>query len=139
MGLRKFTVGLIIGLFGTTYASDWYVDASASSDGANGSELKPFKTIQAAVDAASANDTIRVAAGRYSASSGCVEDNTKCESVVIVKNKKLHIIGAGRGKSVIAGSRDPKAGDVYSSRAAVDYAVRCAYVAGEGSDRKSVV
>ena len=106
MGLRKFTVGLIIGLFGTTYASDWYVDASASSDGANGSELKPFKTIQAAVDAASANDTIRVAAGVYA--NGMTQvSNYSYARVYIHKKPGLRIIGAGRGKSFIVGSRDP--------------------------------
>ena len=90
---------LFLGAAFSGHADMYYVDASALANGADGTEQRPFPTIQAAVDAASANDTIRVAAGRYSASSGCVEDNTKCESVVIVKNKKLHIIGAGRVKS----------------------------------------
>ena len=124
---------LFLGAAFSGHADTYYVDASALANGADGTEQRPFPTIQAAVDAASANDTIRVAAGRYSASSGRVEDDTACESVVIVKNKKLHIIGAGRGKSVIAGSRDPAAGAAYASHVEGDYAVRCAYVAGEGS------
>ena len=74
---------LFLGAAFSGHADTYYVDASALANGADGTEQRPFPTIQAAVDAASANDTIRVAAGRYSASSGRVGDDTKCESVVI--------------------------------------------------------
>ena len=127
MHLRKFTLGLIIGLFGATYAADWYVDASASSDGADGSELKPFKTIQAAVDAASANDTIRVAEGVYAEGAKVVEEGSASKSVVSIINKKLHLIGAGKGKTVIAGSRNPDVRKGFSESVSLS-AIRCVIV-----------
>ena len=128
---------VLVGLVRATFAAEWFVDDDAVAADADGSASKPFKTIQEAVARAASGDTIHVAEGRYSSSSGRVEESTPCESVVIVKDKKLHIIGAGRGKSVIAGSRDPEAGDAYASRAEGanegDYAVRCVYVTGEDS------
>ena len=128
MHLRKFTLALIIGLFGATYAADWYVDASASSDGADGSELKPFKTIQAAVDAASANDTIRVAKGVYAEGMRQVS-NYSYARVHIYKKPGLKIVGAGRGKSFIVGSRDPNSNTNNDSLTETrTELVRCVYV-----------
>ena len=113
--------------------AEWFVDDDAASEGANGSASRPFATIQAAVDAAASGDTIHVAEGFYSTSSGTVESNTRCEAVVIIRDKKLHLVGAGRGRSVIAGSRDPAAGNSYSSHTVSEYARRCVYVVGSGS------
>ena len=128
MHLRKFTLALIIGLFGATYAADWYVDASASSDGADGSELKPFKTIQAAVDAASANDTIRVAKGVYAEGMRQVS-NYSYARVHIYKKPGLKIVGAGRGRSFIVGSRDPNSNTNNDSLTETrTELVRCVYV-----------
>ena len=114
-------------------AAEWFVDDDAASEVADGSLSRPFSTIQAAVEAAASGDTIHVAEGLYSASSGAVESNTRCEAVVIIRGKKLHLVGAGRGKSVIAGSRDPAAGNSYASHTASEYARRCVYVVGSGS------
>lgn len=113
--------------------SEWFVDDDAVAEAADGSASRPFATIQAAVDAAASGDTIHVAEGFYSTSSGKVEPNTGCEAVVIIRDKKLHLIGAGRGRSVIAGSRDPAAGNSYSSHTVSEYARRCVYVVGSGS------
>ena len=46
-------------------AADWYVDDDAAAAGANGSREHPYPTIQQAVQAASANQTIYVAEGVY--------------------------------------------------------------------------
>jgi parallel beta-helix repeat protein len=63
-----------------------YVDASFVGI-ADGTQAKPFPTVQAAVNAASAGDSLQVAAGTYS------------EQVVI--NKNLAIIGAGKNNTII--------------------------------------
>ncbi len=47
------------------FAADWYVDAAAVADGDGTSLVTATTTIQAAVDAASSDDTIIVAAGTY--------------------------------------------------------------------------
>ena len=46
-------------------AADWYVDDDAAAAGADGSREHPYPTIQQAVQAASANQTIYVAEGVY--------------------------------------------------------------------------
>ena len=46
-------------------AADWYVDDDAAAAGADGSREHPYPTIQQAVEAASANQTIYVAEGVY--------------------------------------------------------------------------
>ena len=46
-------------------AADWYVDDDAAAAGADGSREHPYPTIQQAVKAASANQTIYVAEGVY--------------------------------------------------------------------------
>ena len=97
---------LFLGAAFSGHADTYYVDASASANGADGTEQRPFPTIQAAVDAASANDTIRVAAGVYA--NGMTQvSNYSYARVYIHKKPGLRIIGAGRGKSFIVGSRDP--------------------------------
>ena len=112
---------VLVGLVRATFAAEWFVDNDAVAADADGSASKPFKTIQEAVARAASGDTIHVAEGRYSSSSGRVEESTPCESVVIVKDKKLHIIGAGRGKSVIAGSRDPEEGVAFLFQIALQH------------------
>ncbi|MCQ2389941.1 MAG: hypothetical protein MJ240_00845 [Kiritimatiellae bacterium] len=60
VGIGALCIGTALG------ASTWYVDANSGLDGAGrGSSTAPFATIQAAVDAASAGDTISVAEGVY--------------------------------------------------------------------------
>ena len=75
-------------------AAEWYVDASASAEGADGSQAKPYPVIQTAVDRASDDDTIYVAEGVYS--SGETQLDGPSYSRVDIA-KKLHLIGAGRG------------------------------------------
>ena len=91
-------------------AADFYVDDDAAASGANGSREHPYPTIQQAVSAAGANQTIYVAEGVYTNGMGLISAASSAYARVYVKDKPgLKIIGAGRGKSVIAGSRDPSA------------------------------
>jgi hypothetical protein len=48
----------------TTPAADLYVNGAAAGDG-QGTQQSPFRTVQAAIDAAGTGDVIRVAAGSY--------------------------------------------------------------------------
>ncbi len=107
-------------------AAELYVDDDAPADvAADGTQAKPFKTIQEAINIAGANDVINVAEGIYGEGKTLHENNTY--SRVYIKNKPgLKIIGAGRGKSVIAGSRLPGAGGFAEKN---EY-IRCVYVTG---------
>ena len=92
-------------------AGEIYVDAAALPEEADGTAERPYATIQAAVDNAKAGDTIRVAFGVYT--NGMTLVSGASYARVYIKGKEnLKIIGAGRGKSIIAGSRDPAA-DTY--------------------------
>ena len=77
----------------------WYVDGENRQRG-DGSAANPFSTIQSAVAVASDLDVIEIAAGEYS--SGSVEDGVFGRSRIVI-DRKLHLIGAGRGKTVIRG------------------------------------
>lgn len=84
--------------------ADLYVDASADSASADGSESHPYATIQDAINSpdAPAGTTIRIAAGVYSQGGDEVEGSTS--SRVKINGKALHLIGAGRGKTIIVGN-----------------------------------
>ena len=98
--------------------ADLYVDAAADPSSADGTAEHPYATIQAAVDAASAGTTICIAAGVYD--QGGVEAAGSTSSRVKIDGKALHLIGAGRGKTVIVGN--PGSGENRSG------AWRCIYV-----------
>ena len=101
----------------------WYVQAGAI--GGDGSKGSPFGVIQDAVKEASGGDTICVAEGTYATGGG--DESGIPSRVSIVDKPGLRLIGAGRGKSFIVGSRDPSSGDEFGVN---DDAVRCVYVSG---------
>ena len=69
-------------------------------DSANG----PYYTIQSAIEASSAGDTISIAAGEYGTDGDPVANATFGPSRVVVNRDNLKIVGAGRGKTVIVGA-----------------------------------
>ena len=87
--------------------ADLYVDAAADPSSADGTAEHPYATIQAAVDAASAGTTIRIAEGVYATGGREIEGYTHAR--VYIDGKALHLIGAGRGKTVIAGEQSATA------------------------------
>ena len=78
-------------LGGATYdlvVSNWYV-ATTGLDTNLGTADSPFLTVQHAVDAAAAGDTIHVASGTYA------------ETLSLVGKNNLTIVGAGEGQTIL--------------------------------------
>lgn len=100
--LIKMLSALLAVAVAPAWAATLYVDASADPEAATGDAEHPYATIQAAVNAAGANDSIVVAAGVYETDSTVVDG---CATrVAIVDKPGLKITGAGRGKTVIKGA-----------------------------------
>lgn len=103
-------------------AGDVYVDCSAAAGG-DGSAASPYRTVQAAVDAAAAGDVIHVAAGTYS--EGGRQDGFSHPMLNrVYVDKSLTICGAVRERTVILGRRATNAEDSAGLGLGSD-AVRC--------------
>ena len=122
MNTRKLMASGLMALAAMFARADLYVDAGADSMSADGTEEHPYATIQAAVNAASAGTTIHIAEGVYDQGGEILADSTS--SRVKIDHKVVHLIGAGRGKTVIVGV--PGAG----SDGRGSGAWRCVYVDG---------
>ena len=82
----------------------WYVSVYAPSGG-EGTREMPFNTIQAAVDAASAGDTVQISEGVYRIGTTSFSTSSGFSSLSRVDvTKRLRIRGAGRDKTVIEGA-----------------------------------
>lgn len=105
--LSRAAVALVVSLMlsASAAASDLYVGPDAQ-----------YQTIQAAIDAAGANDVIHVAEGVYDTGSSDVYKDTPTR-VKIDGESGLRIVGAGRGKTIIRGSRPEGLGNVQSDEA----------------------
>ena len=93
----------------TARAAEYFVDcensdAADTNDEGRGSENLPYKSIQAAVDAAPSGSTIYIAEGVYSNDvPRAVSASNVSLTRVLISGKKLHLIGAGRGKTIVKG------------------------------------
>ena len=83
-------------LASAAHAADWYVDGALPSSGNGTSWATAFKTVGEGITAASAEDTINVAAGTYN------------ETLVI--DKQLTLVGAGPGSTIVQPTDTPAAG-----------------------------
>lgn len=101
-----------------------HVDA-ANPNAGDGSASNPFKTIQAAVNAASALDQIVIAAGTYDTGTTATTLGGVSSLSRVLLDKKLYLKGAGRDLTIIRGA-DAAAPDV--DGLGMD-AVRCLYIA----------
>ena len=106
--ISAIAFALFCGAFLAAEAGEIHVDAAASPDGADGTQERPYATIQDAVDNAKEGDTIKVAAGIYDRGMRQVSGISYAR-VHVSGKPNLKIVGAGRGRSFIVGSRDPDA------------------------------
>ncbi len=74
-------------------AATWYVSTSGDDVTGNGSQANPYKTINKAIQAASAGDEIIIAAGTY--------PETSQTWVDIELLKSLKLVGAGSGQTIV--------------------------------------
>ena len=86
----------------------YYVDPAIGNDANDGTATNaPFKTIQAAVNAAgTSRSVIRCAAGTYDSDDGVMEVAGMTNRVSVSTDQTLRIVGAGAGKSIIKGAPD---------------------------------
>jgi pectin methylesterase-like acyl-CoA thioesterase len=84
---------LVIAMPPASAATTLFVDGSAGCDDTGG--IPFYCTIQAAIDDAIDGDTISIAAGTYTGSGN---------TVAVIDNKDLTVVGAGQGLTLISGS-----------------------------------
>ena len=83
-----------------------YVDAAAEAGG-DGSQAKPYNTIQAAIDASSSLDKIVIAAGVYECpETPKVQPGTTYKTHLLIADKRIRLMGAGREKTIVRGRWD---------------------------------
>ncbi len=132
--LRACLAALVISVLPAAAENTWFVSPDGDN-GAAGTEAAPFRTIQYAVNAATAGDTIVLLPGDYGADQGTttttVSGNSSANRVVV--NKPLTIVGRdGRDKTRIVGAWDT---DEYTDRpyGFGPNAVRCVWIASKAS------
>ena len=109
------------------FAAEWYVDAVNGDDSYDGKTVQTAKkTIQAAIDSAAKNDTVKVAEGIYQDENQYSDSISAC--VVITKNLTLIATGAKEKTHIVGRHADTAAGTG-------DGAVRCVYVKEGASAR----
>lgn len=133
MNMRKSMVRNLVAVVFTTcavtsVAADWYVDRSRPDDTGDGCSVATAKrTIQAAVDAAAANDTVHVLPGVYD--EGLTNDPTDTGRSRVFIDKPLTLVSTeGRMKTVILGQYATSASSYYHSSGLGGDAIRCIYI-----------
>lgn len=108
-------VGVVVTNTYSLPAETRYVGGRDASDATgDGSQLKPFATIQKALERSTGSGNlsrlILVAEGTYDSDEGVIEDGTRNAARVTVGAAHVRILGAGAGKSIVKGRPDPDTG-----------------------------
>ena len=118
---------------GVRAANTWWVDDDWYGQGGDGTEARPFGTIQDALDNSgfAAGDTVKVKAGFYD-KGGRKSSDSDCKSRVLITKRVTLLAVEGREKTFIVGAPDP---DVTGNYGMGDNATRCIYykVSSEGT------
>ena len=114
---------------GLAWGKTWWVDAQATGE-MDGSEAAPFATIQAAIDAAEAGDTVKVRPGVYDTGDNKLNDNDSERNLSrVVVDKKLRIESTdGAARTHIVGASDPS-----KAFGLGEAAVRCVTIATDAA------
>ena len=112
--VRVLSASVLAGLATAASAGDLYVGAGGT-----------YATIQEAVDVAGEGDVIHVTEGVYDVGETADSQAGTSNRVAITSKTKITIIGAGRGKTIVRGSRPEGLGDAISANMTADRAVRC--------------
>lgn len=107
-------------------AAEWFV-AKGGSDSNAGSEQAPFLTIQRAVNAASAGDTVNIGEGIFADGEYSAGETKNSHTNRVMITKPLTLKGSGKDKTFIQGAFDPDTG------LRGPKAVRCVYVSPAGA------
>lgn len=125
MNAKRLCLGICLGFYLTGYSATYYVDKARPDDSGNGLSWDTAKrTIQAAVDAASASDTILVRPGVYDEGTRISPDSYLYNRLVCTKNLAIESTD-GAETTVIMGARDATDTSYQGTGAA---AVRCVYM-----------
>jgi hypothetical protein len=115
------------------FADLWVCGTRGDDENGDGSSTAPYKTIQKAVSAVTgAGGVIRVAEGVYANGAADVwKDTPSRVKIDGTKYNGLKIIGDGRGKTVIRGTRPEGLGKAFSSEATKNNGspCRCVHIA----------
>ena len=107
-------------------AAEWFV-AKGGSDSNAGSEQAPFLTIQRAVNAASAGDTVNIGEGIFADGEYSAGETKNSHTNRVMITKPLTLKGSGKDKTFIQGAFDPDTG------LRGPKAIRCVYVSPAGA------
>ena len=108
-------------------ANTWWVDDDWYGQGGNGTEERPFGTIQDALDNSSftAGDTVKVKAGFYD-KGGYKSSSSDCNSRVLITKRVTLLAVEGREKTCIVGAPEPDVPE-NENYGMGDNATRCIY------------
>ena len=119
-----FTFAIFASLMHSAFATDWYVDDALGNDSYDGTTPQTAKkTIQAAVNRAAKNDTVKVAEGVYADENAYDASTVAC---VVISNNLTLVATGSKERTHIVGRH------ANTSTGVGEGAVRCIFVKEKG-------